>query len=72
MDDEMLRAIGRLEGKMDLVIERIQKGDECMKSQGDRIGALENFRALLLGEAAVLTLVITVSGYWVMRHFFGG
>ena len=56
-NDDILRALGRIEGKMDGVAEWSQVVDKRLNNHADRIGGLERWRAYLLGIAAVTAAV---------------
>jgi hypothetical protein len=44
----------RLDERMGTIVERLAKGDDCMKDHGARIGKLESFQATLVGIAGVV------------------
>lgn len=59
MSDEVLRALGRLEGKVDALQERVGEGLDEMKAHGERIVSLEHSRAHAKG---VVGAIATLSG----------
>lgn len=59
----------RLDEKMDNILDRLEKGDACMKDHEKRLGALESFQNTLLAFAGVVALSVTVAGNWVLSHF---
>ena len=54
MDNEILIALGRLEGKVDALITRQAVHDEALNRHDKRIRNLEQSRSWILGAAAVL------------------
>ena len=57
MDNEILMALGRLEGKVDALIARQAIHDEELDRHDKRIRDLEQSRSWLLGGAAVVGAV---------------
>ena len=66
MDNEILIALGRLEGKVDALIARQAIHDEELDRHDKRLRDLEQSRAWVLGAAAVIgavaALVINMIG----------
>ena len=63
----------RLDEKMDMILDRLKKGDDCMKEHDSRISKLENFSYTLLGIGAGISMLISTAGYWILNHLrFGG
>jgi hypothetical protein len=58
MDQEMIRTLGRLEGKIDLVLDSIE-------DHSKRLGILERWQARVVGMAAVVSAI--ASAAW---HYF--
>lgn len=60
----------RLDEKMDSMLKRLEKGDDCMDNHEKRISKLESFQATLIGIAGVVSF--TVSLVWTkIGAFFG-
>ncbi len=58
--DDLLLAIGRLEGKVDSILATMRVHHEEIKSLDDRVKLLEQGRAWALGGAAAISLLITL------------
>ena len=58
-DNQILLALGRLEGKVDAMLTRQQLHDEELERHDQRIRKLEQGRAWLLGAAAVIGSAFT-------------
>lgn len=82
-EDAVLMAIGRLEGKMDGIGREIGDLKTCIsicqancatnrKSMGDRLRIVEDFRLQMLAYAALVSFVITITGYFALRLIFWG
>lgn len=67
MDNEILIALGRLEGKVDALIARQAIHDEELDRHDKRLRDLEQSRAWLLGAAAVVGAVTAF-----IINFIGG
>lgn len=52
--DDLLLALGRLEGKVDALIATQRSQDDTLNHHDKRIRTLENSRSLMLGAAAVI------------------
>jgi spore coat polysaccharide biosynthesis predicted glycosyltransferase SpsG len=52
--DDLLLALGRLEGKVDALISVQRTQDNTLNHHDKRIRSLENSRSLMLGAAAVI------------------
>lgn len=57
MNDELFLALGRLEGKMDALIQMQHIQQEELKAHDERIRSLEHARGTFLGAAAVIGAV---------------
>jgi hypothetical protein len=57
MNDEVLIALGRLEGKVDAMMTSLRVQEAEMKKLEERIRHLENNRAWMLGAAAVISVI---------------
>ncbi len=57
MNEELLLALGRLEGKVDSLITSLAVHDEELQRLENRIRHLENSRSWMLGAAAVIGAV---------------
>ncbi len=65
--DELNRAIGRLEGKMDSLIKEINSMSKEVKDHASFIGNLKGKIAMASSGIALGTSLITL---WVKKHFF--
>ena len=54
MNEELLLALGRLEGKVDSLIATQRAQDDTLGHHDKRLRTLENSRSLMLGAAAVI------------------
>lgn len=57
MNDEVLIALGRLEGKVDAMMTSLRVQEQELKVLDSRIRELEKSRAWMLGAAAVISLI---------------
>lgn len=57
MNEELLLALGRLEGKMDALIQMQHMQQEDIKLHDERIRSLEHSRGTFLGASAVMGAV---------------
>lgn len=57
MTDSIERTLGRLEGKMDSVIESLKEGREVMEALDSRTAKLERWQSRVMGGAAVAGFV---------------
>lgn len=64
MDNEILIALGRLEGKMDSLITRQAVHDKTLERHDTRIRNLELSRSWMLGAAAVISVVVSSTINW--------
>jgi len=55
---ELLLLLGRLDGKMDAVLRRMDNNDKMHDELEDRITSLEHWRAYILGIAALLSALV--------------
>ncbi len=60
MNEEILVALGRLEGKVDALITRQSLIDEEMGRQEKRIRALEQSKSWVLGAAAMVGAAVSL------------
>ena len=81
-EDTVLMAIGRLEGKMDGIGREIGDLKTCIpicqancalnrKTVGERLRIVEDFRLQVLAYAALVSFVITTTGYFALTFIFG-
>ena len=56
----------QIDGKVDSILARLEKGDTCMEDYGDRLDVLDKFQAKLVGIAVSLSLIASVCGYWIL------
>lgn len=57
MNEEVLIALGRLEGKVDAMMVSMRAQEQELKALDKRIRELENSRAWMLGAAAVIAMI---------------
>lgn len=57
MNEEILLALGRLEGKVDAMMTSMRVQEQELKILDKRIRDLEQSRALMLGAAAVISMI---------------
>lgn len=57
MNEEILLALGRLEGKVDAMMTSMRVQEQELKVLEKRIRELENSRAWMLGAAAVISTI---------------
>jgi hypothetical protein len=57
VNDEVLIALGRLEGKVDAMMTSLRVQEQELKVLDSRIRELEKSRAWMLGAAAVISLI---------------
>lgn len=57
MNEEILLALGRLEGKVDAMMTSLRVQEQELKVLEKRIRELENSRAWMLGAAAVISAI---------------
>ena len=62
----------QIDGKVDSILERLEKSDNCMKDHEDRLSKLEKFQSTLIGIAAAISITISTVGYWILNHLHGG
>jgi hypothetical protein len=54
MSEDIQRTLGRIESKLDGVLERQSEQHDRLNKHGDKIASLERWRAWVLGAAAVV------------------
>ena len=64
MDNEILIALGRLEGKMDSLITRQAVHDKTLEKHDTRIRNLELSRSWILGAAAMISITVSYLINW--------
>ena len=57
MNEEILLALGRLEGKVDAMITSLRMQEQELKVLDKRIRELEQSRAWMLGAAAIISVL---------------
>lgn len=57
MNDEVLIALGRLEGKVDALMNALRAQEQEIRRMEERVRHLEQSKAWLLGAAAVISLI---------------
>lgn len=65
MNEEILLALGRLEGKVDALIHSMRNQQEELKQHDIRIRHLEQSKAWILGGAAVISFLSGIA----VRYF---
>lgn len=55
--DDLMLAIGRLEGKVDSILATMRVHHEELKSLDERVSTLEHHRSWILGGAAAISLL---------------
>ena len=55
---ELLLLLGKLDGKMDAVLQRMDANDKTHDELDVRVTSLEHWRAYILGIAAILSAII--------------
>lgn len=65
MNEEILLALGRLEGKVDAMMSALRAQEQELKVLDSRIRELEQSRAWMLGAAAVISII---AGF-IVKHF---
>jgi hypothetical protein len=60
MNDELFLALGRLEGKMDALIQMQHVQQEEIKSLDERVRGLENSKSFLMGGSAVVGAAVSI------------
>jgi hypothetical protein len=74
-NEELYRAVGRVEGKIDEIISRLDRRDLLCKEHSDSINQLETFRDQTIGKATIFgaiagfigAAVLTIMG-WFISH----
>lgn len=59
-DHEVMLAIGRLEGKLDSLLQMRQQQQQEIKEIDSRVRTLEHSKALVIGGAGALSALVTV------------
>jgi len=64
---DLLLALGRLEGKMDALIAITNAHNETIQKHDDRLRELENSRSALIGAVAILSTAISAGVAWLAK-----
>lgn len=67
---EIQRALGRIEGKLDGIRDRLDRGDEETKGLDDRVTKLESRAAYYSGAAGVIGAMLSVAGKYLWDRIF--
>ena len=67
MNDELLLALGRLEGKVDALMTRQAVHDEELERMETRLRTLENSRSWLMGASAAIGASFALLFQW-LKH----
>jgi hypothetical protein len=59
-DHEVMLAIGRLEGKLDSLLQLRHQQQEDIKEMDSRIRTLEHSKSLVIGGAGALSAIVTI------------
>lgn len=70
LDHDVQRSLGRIEGKLDLMLARIDHLDKTAGKHDERIDALEHLRTRLLAYASVASIFITAA-WQILSNNFG-
>lgn len=74
-NEELYRAVGRVEGKVDEIISRLDRRDLLCKEHSDAINLLETFRDQTIGKATIFgaiagfvgAAILTIIG-WFLKN----
>ncbi len=58
-DNETMLMLGRLEGKLDALISQVGTVNNRLEAHEDRISALEQWRAYLVGIGAAIGVIVS-------------
>jgi hypothetical protein len=58
MSDEVQRALGRIEGKLDSVLEKQESHSDRLDNHGNRLGKLERWQSYTLGAGAAAGVLV--------------
>tara|TARA_Y100001973_G_scaffold97767_1_gene154343 strand:+ start:6073 stop:6279 length:207 start_codon:yes stop_codon:yes gene_type:complete len=67
MNDELMLALGRLEGKVDSLISRQTILDEEMRKFDSRLRSVEQSRSWLVGAAASVGALVAIGIQWITK-----
>tara|TARA_R100001443_G_scaffold45195_1_gene58198 strand:- start:4718 stop:4924 length:207 start_codon:yes stop_codon:yes gene_type:complete len=67
MNDELMLALGRLEGKVDSLISRQSVVDEEMRKFDSRLRSVEQSRSWLVGAAASVGALVSAGFQWITK-----
>lgn len=67
MNDELMLALGRLEGKVDSLISRQSVLDEEMRKFDSRLRSVEQSRSWLVGAAAAIGALASFAMQWITK-----
>ena len=68
----MILLLGRIDGKLDAAITRLESHDQRITKLDSDVGSLRNWRAYTVGIATVISLVIATVGDRVLALFSRG
>ena len=68
----MILLLGRIDGKLDAAITRLESHDQRITRLDTDVGSLRNWRAYTVGIATVISLVIAAMGDRVLSLFNRG
>ena len=66
-EQDLMLALGRLEGKMDALISITNALNETIQKHDERLRELENSRSALIGAVAMISTAISVAVAWLSR-----
>lgn len=67
-DSERDALLGRLDERTGTILERLEKGDECMDDLKARVGKLEGFQSTVLAFVTSITIAITLAANWLISR----
>jgi hypothetical protein len=71
-DSERDQLLGRLDERTEVILKRLESGDNCLKDHERRIGRLESFQATLIGIAGFVSFVVSLIWTKIGTFFQGG
>ena len=69
MHDELFLALGRLEGKMDALLQMQRIQEEQIKNHEERLRELEHSRSFTLGMAAAIGAAVSLTLNVIVKFF---
>lgn len=69
MNDEILLSLGRLEGKVDALIQLQRLQEDQIKNHEERLRLLEHSKAFSMGVAAAVGAIVSMCFNFLSKHF---